>query len=239
MSLLTNLSAYYKLDGNVNDELGSHNGSNSGGSFSAANGKIVQGIGFNGSTYGDLNYKPDFGTDSFSIFLWFKTSVSQNEGYFLGMYDNTTSQNYVVLGLGQATPADSQNKAGFFIRGSTYGGELQKNVSPSAVNDNNWHHFGLVVDKSANKFKGYFDGAKKTEDNYNLIGNVTNTNITIGLGCLHSSVNGYVLKFNGAVDEIGIWKNRGLTDSDVAKLYKNGMGFPYPFENGVKTNWFM
>src|SRR4051812_13528905 len=50
MSLLTNLVSYYRLDGNSNDAVGANNGSDTNISYSAGNGKINNGAGFNGTS---------------------------------------------------------------------------------------------------------------------------------------------------------------------------------------------
>ena len=50
MALRDNIVAYYKLDGNSNDSVGTNNGTDTAITYSVANGKINQGAGYNGST---------------------------------------------------------------------------------------------------------------------------------------------------------------------------------------------
>jgi hypothetical protein len=43
--------------------------------------------------------------------------------------------------------------------------------------------------------------------------------------------------FNGAVDEVGIWK-RVLTPGEIAELYNNGNGNTFPFNNFPRPNHY-
>lgn len=236
MSLKTNLIRFFKLDGNANDAVGAGNGTNNGGVFSAANGIIVQGVGVNGSsTYVDSGYSPAFGTSDFSISIWFKTSTSQKNKWILGEYDNNSSQNYCIISIVQDVKEDNSNKVGFFCRGSTFGSEIQINVSDGAINDGNWHHCGMSIDRTNNKLYGYYDGSLKINQSITFLGSFSNSR-TIYLGATNAG--GGSNYWAGAIDEVGFW-TRVLTPTEWSKLYKNGTGFPYPFSEGINTNWFL
>ena len=49
MSFLTNLTAYFKFEGNSIDAVGSYSGTDSNVTYNTSNGKIGQGAGFTGS----------------------------------------------------------------------------------------------------------------------------------------------------------------------------------------------
>jgi len=70
----------------------------------------------------------------------------------------------------------------------------------------------------------YLDGVKASSIKSGTYPGMANTSSVLRIG--NSFSNEF---FNGKIDEVGIWKNRKLTDADVSELYSGGVGKFYPF----------
>jgi hypothetical protein len=46
---------------------------------------------------------------------------------------------------------------------------------------------------------------------------------------LIGAFNGGYQNLDGPMDELGIWKGKGLTDDEITFLYNDGDGLQYPF----------
>ena len=97
---------------------------------------------------------------------------------------------------------------------------------------NQWSHLVIADNGStnSNSAKIYLNGVLFNSI-YSLNGTFTGmgqstVNTRIGLPKFNTSSD---LQFVGKLDEIALWKNRQLTQSDVTNLYNNGSGKTYPF----------
>ena len=202
----TGLVAYYKLDGNSNDSVGSNNGTDTNVSYVA--GKIGNAASFNGSS-SRIDFPsslPDF--NEFSISSWIKTTAhSANQGFIYEQKNTANNANIDYKVINSKFHCLTFN--GTTAKGAT---------SDTSVNDGNWHH--LVATRSGATIKLYIDG--------NLDKTITDGHtITIGSdsGVIGRHPSG-VAYFNGSIDEVGIW-NRALTSDEITKLYNNGNGLTY------------
>ena len=95
-----------------------------------------------------------------------------------------------------------------------------------------WSHIVIADDGStnANSTKIYFNGAL-FNSTYTGSGTFTGmgiSNATTRIGLAQFNQGGG-FQFAGRLDEIGLYKNRELSQSDVSALYNAGAGITYPF----------
>ena len=213
MSLKTNLVSYWKLNGNSTDSVGGNNGTDLNITYSAGNGKIKQGAGFNGLTSNILVGTGLNNAGSFSLSLWLKGGA--NNLYCFGKgasgdyeYDMFASSNYFGCTMRQNTDA---------VYMTITGGS--KNII-----DGNWHHCVAVYDSTVPSLKvyvdGVLDGTSTSATGSRVSGGVT----PVWIGGRYDSA----ALWNGAVDECAYW-SRVLTKLEVRQLYNGKSGLSYPF----------
>lgn len=223
MSLLTGLISYWKLDGNSNDAVGSNNGSDTTISYSSANGKIIQGAGFNGTTSTVIvphNAIYNTISSAISISLWTKSSTAQANKYLLS---KPTS--------GGANGWDINTNTGVNSIRSFLVGLTPNSISGSAnVYDGNFHH--ICVTYGSGFMKLYVDGSLVT--NLAATGTINTNANPLNIGYFSSASGAF---YTGAIDEIGIW-NVDITSTGVTQLYNGGNGLAYPFNNNAFIQFF-
>ncbi len=214
----TSLISYYKLDGNSTDSVSSANGTDTSITYSAGNGKIVQGAGFNGTSSNILLPNNDWSaTTGYSMQAWLKTT-SILESAIIDR-DNAVGAGRIFQFRMEATTG----KIGF-IRFDSSTSVVTNIQSSGAINDGNWHHIVVTFDNTIGS-KIYVDGTSVASDSV-----TTNNRGGTGSAPYIGIFNGATTPWNGALDEIAIW-NRGITSSEVTELYNGGMGIQYPFNN--------
>jgi len=209
MSLTDNLVSYYKLDGNSTDTVGSYNGTDTDITYSAANGKIVQGAGFNGSSS-----KIEFGGPTMtglagcSLSAWFRFDIDNVVNY----PDIYKSKDYVIT-FGLST----DNHLSAFVKTASGNNSL---TSTGLLTKEIWYFATLVYDGS--NVILYINGAYNTQTA--ATGNTASLETYTGKMGLNSDQGTY---WNGAIDEVGVWQ-RALSATEVSQLYNGGNGLPYP-----------
>ena len=208
-----NVGAVYHFNGNANDS--------SGNARNATATNVSYDAGFLGSGSATLNgsnaylncgFIPQFGSASFFLSIKFKTSTSASNIWLLGQYNGTK-----IYGIIQDTNINGQNKIGFLLRdGNSVG--YQSDASPAAINDGKQHEFTLIVDRSANKVYGIFDGSLTINNSITFTGSFTGT-----INCFIGAQNGPASYFTGNVDEaiIGYY---APTPSDAIRKYTSSKG---------------
>lgn len=129
---------HYAFEDNVQDSVGNNHGVNIGATF--VDGKVGKALYFNGDDYVEgFGDKFDMGVSDFSLEVWIKTTTS-NAGTILGkMY--TQGSNYPAYVI------------------DVYNGRLRNflvteesnyivNLGYSNINDGNWHHVVLSIDRN-------------------------------------------------------------------------------------------
>ena len=201
-NLLTGLVSYWKLDGNSNDSVASNNGTDTSITYSAGNGKIVQGAGFvagNSSKIAKTSTGLPTGT-TFSFQVWWKGSAPVGDGIF-GWGDGGAGTKRSLL----------------IVAGNAYfGGNSADLDSATAINDGSWHH--IVITCDAGSMIIYVDGTnvKTGSPSLNATSQVTR------FGC-RTGDSSFV---TGAIDEVGVWSSV-LSPTDVTNLYNSGAGLAF------------
>jgi hypothetical protein len=221
MALTDSLVAYWKMDGNSNDSVDSHNGTDTAMSYST--GKIGQAAIFNGGTSKIL--VPDhvdwsMAASGFSISCWIKRGATGTVQSVLGQLNAAGNNSSISFGIFiNAT----NNVVGRVAIGST----IYNVTSTGTISDTTtWHHLGFVRDGTS--LRMYIDGVADGVTN-SVIGSINNSTTNLGIGASGDFIGSY---WNGGIDEVGIWKARTLSAGEIGQIYNYGQGITYPFGTG-------
>jgi len=155
-------------------------------------------------------------TTSFSVGVWVKLPVSGIPGDvpFIG------------------TETNAANNPGWFFGMSYQDGGWQWNLNDGAgnnigvsgaensINDGNWHHYLVTVDRTANLANAYIDGVLLSSRSIAGLGNINNNNYwpaVIG----QDPTGLYPEASHFTLDDMGIWR-RALTALDVVNIEAAG-----------------
>lgn len=225
------LVAYYKLDGDANDSTPNlHNGVAT--SVSYVSGKIGQAANFNSDTSVikindtiDLSFTNGTIDTPFSISMWiYVTQFSSVGNWILNKRGLTTNEWQLVCLSGKMHFAKFSNNSSSIYQGIT---------CVSSIPLNSWQHIAYTDDgsglNSGQNF--YINGVRQlvSSANAGTYVKMQDTLAQTGIGLQLFDGVAANLRHRGYVDEIGIWKNRILTASEVLNLYNNGSGKTYPF----------
>lgn len=198
----TGLLGYWKLDGGSADSLGVANGTDTAITYSAGNGKIAQGAGFNGTTSQiDAGSSLPLDSNNWSLAVWMNPATA-SAARFLTYY-----------GSGPTLQWSTGNVA------LVHAGTLDWNPG-IPVTSGVWTH--LVMTRQNNQIIVYKNGAQLAINSAFAASFTKDTTVRFGNSPYTSE------PLNGALDEIGIW-NRRLTATEAAALYNLGSGIQYPF----------
>jgi hypothetical protein len=149
----------------------------------------------------------DTTSSSFSISFWVNASSLVGENYILYPQNAYETGFFFLNDSFCCTQTFSSNQNLF-----TYN------------NIDSWNHICVVV--TGSNYTSYLNGSLQGSIEYVPY---ISTNSELG----GSSLTGGSLQ--GSIDEVGIW-NRALSQSDVTKLYNEGIGLTYPFPDALYFN---
>lgn len=206
-------TAYYKLDGNATDSVGSNNGTAT--NVSYVTGKIGQGASFNGSS-SSISLASDLGIasgSSFSCSFWVKmnTEITTGEQNFFSLKSNTDG---VLYYIGYEYNAGNLRILFDRIKLGVLNQRFYHNV---ALGTSSYRHIVATYDGSA--IKMYLDNSLVgTLNGVSGNGNPAGSNFSLGENLL----------LNAIMDEVYV-TNTALTAGQVSELYNAGAGISYPF----------
>lgn len=213
----TGLTHYYKANSNMNDGVGSNNGTDTN-SPTYTTGKISNAFTCvsASSQYSLISSTGLFGTtNTYTFNVWIKfTTTTGNQGI---------AMNYVSAG----NPL-------FYLSGGSIVHSKGGVVDLSYVwsTDTNWHMWTFVGDVSG--MRTYLDGNSTpvaSNTNTSALTSPSTTNPFGGYKNGGTIQAGWYL--DGQLDEIGIWST-ALSTTDIATLYNSGTGITYP--DVISTN---
>lgn len=222
MAITTPLS-YWKLDessGDAIDAVGGLTAVNTSVTYAAA--KINNGATYNGSAFHTIAdnaaIKP---ASDISISLWVNITSTSSYQMLLAKGENAgDTRSYEIRCFGTTTQLEVQMRAG--------GGSYIQFRTTTAIGTGTWKH--IVITRTGATNKIYINGVSDT-----LAANATQTtSIDYSTDALWFGQRNAGLRFNGKLDEIGIW-NVALTSTEVTDLYNGGSGNQYPFGGGAVT----
>lgn len=224
MALKDSLVAYYKMEGNSNDAIGSNNGTDTSISYGTSHGKVTQGASFNGSTSKidlvGMGLLSDF--PGLTISAWVKIPLGSTAGCIAVLETSANGDTVALNAFSNGT-----NLVGVYDPGSN--NVILTQIQGSIrLDDGAWHHVVGVTVRAGTIASGpreaymYVDGQLEGAATGTVV-NVTPNDAAIGYD-LRNNIN-YI---TGDVDEVGFW-SRALTADEVLLLYNGGAGLQYPF----------
>lgn len=224
------LIAYYKFDSNSQNSVDSVIATET--SISYANSGIISNSAtFNGtSSLVSIAYKSvfDFNTSTsdvpFSASFWiYPSNVTVIEREIASKYSSTTSQ-WVLRQRGTKIEAAIFNSIGAFKY-------YQFNDATYNLVANTWQHVVLTYDGLGlnGSFKLYFNSVLKSGaavTNSGTYTRMSSSNVPVMIGSGRADSPAYF--YNGRLDEIAIWRNKILTQTQINSLYNSGAGITYP-----------
>jgi hypothetical protein len=212
-NLDSGLVAFYHLNGNSNDSIGSNNGIDYNITYSINNGVINQGAYFNGySSFIQVPYNSALSpTGSFSVSVWIKPSTLVPNGKILGRAcrgDGSWYQPYSTFALSQVGPYVEFNIA------NSSNSYLGVTSSYGSIAYGVWYHIVGVYDGSYLRL--YLNGsAVGTPVSFTGVP-YYGSNAPLTIGQRSASNSGEF--FDGDIDEVGFW-NRALSPVEISQLY--------------------
>jgi hypothetical protein len=192
----------------------------SGGQFSGA----VQLDGTNDYvTMGDpANGSLDFGTGSFTVSVWVYPTASVgccDMAVFKGGSSSSVAGYDMELGTGAWMASISDGTTNYTV-----------NFCGSPPASSNWYHLALVVDRSSQYVKTYYNGAYQNQTSIASLGSLDATrSLTIGASNVPSNL------FQGKIDDLRIY-NRALSSTEIASLYAGSCTSPTGAERTMIYN---
>lgn len=225
MALTTDILAYYKLDWNSNDSVGSNNGTDTSISYGSSYGKINEGALLSGTSRSLITSQSSFNLQSsFTLLAWVKlSSYGKSSSYFGGIItkDNVISGNRCFV-FGVRGPADTPNtgKLRFTPNLSVDSSSV---LSTSKIPLNQWVLVGIVSTQGTYTF--YINGSAAGSASVNITPSFQGT-APLCLGLQDNTP--YVESMLGSIDEVGVW-SRALSSTEITELYNSWDWLQYPF----------
>jgi hypothetical protein len=174
----------------------------------------------------------EFGSDPYSIELWFKTSTTKDGRYGLHLiskYNGWGDNNDWHLFLYDYGGTNGQ----IWFQGRIYS-ELTLIDNSKDYRDGIWHHVVVTkTDSGTSGTKLYVDGAlKDSGPGVNYLDGPHS--VRTGLSNLATSNHA----FPGLIDEVAIW-NKALSPSEIANHWNNGAGMEIIPESSTVGLWHM
>lgn len=185
-------------------------------------GKINYALNYQGGTLGSVSSYVSlpvtssftFGTGDFTISFW--------------VNHNNTSSNITFWdsGYDQAAGVLIEYRTIATTRFNIYTNGGAADTFNTTLNANTWYH--VVVRRISTTLEVFVNASSLgTVSNSENLGNSNNL-VYIGR---YAGVTG-IENLNGLIDELGIWKGKGLSNTEITTLYNNGNGLQYPFGGG-------
>jgi hypothetical protein len=226
MSLLTNLTAYYKMNeasGNALDAVGSNDltDTNSVGSTTGKVGNARSFVVANSTFFNRAsNSTMQTGDIDFTIALWVNLASKSAQRNIMGRWASGGNFEYLLyydLGSNTFTFVINVNGSDFF------GNVGSNNFGSPTVGD--WNHV-VVWHDSVNNELGISVNANTP--------NTQGWSFGVFAGSADTRIGETM---DGSIDEVGFWK-RVLTSQERTDLYNSGAGLTYPFSSGGPFPFF-
>ena len=219
MALIDNLVSYYKMEGNSNDSVGSNNGTDTSITYSAGNGKIDQGAGFNGSSskivIGNvLSSSPT----NFTLSAWVKvTSLASARTIIADRAGSSYSYKYrLLIEASGLVRLNVYNESGAILTAIV--------TSTGKITTGTYFHIVATVTIGGTCYL-YVNNVSEASSAY-VTGSYPSHTNSSSIGVIVGPVTEEW--HNGNADELGIW-SRALSAAEVTELYNAGAGLTYPF----------
>jgi hypothetical protein len=221
--LTQNLLAYYKLDGNLKDIPGGHNGVVARQPVSYVSGKLNQAAQFSKAS--------DSRGSAVNANLYVDTTMQLSVGFWAKFSGGNGTlwqwpARYEIYRLNDGRVQARSYEA--------YASSVHTVTSANPIPDNQWHYYTIVIDRTSGSKTAWFyiDGvlqgsmADPNENPHGIMwwGGTSDDPYTAGY-MNHEGL-------NGQIDEVGVWE-RLLAQADINQLYNGGAGNSYSFGTGA------
>jgi hypothetical protein len=229
-------STYSKL---LTDHVTSTDGISYGTLSYTASGKSGPAYNFNGSSYIDVgNTTLNFGTNSFSLSLWFNPTSGNVLQMLLskGFWGGSISGFYLNLenrfNSNQRGISFGMNSGGYYSTNGT--------TSGFSYNVGSWNHVVVTWDSTAKSLKIYLNGVQATTSliqgsAVSGISNISNSYAGLIGSYIDSNGTSRTLHYSGLMDSVVTW-NKVISSTEVTQLYNNGNGGEYPFSSNLMVS---
>jgi hypothetical protein len=229
-SLLTDLVSYWKLDETSGPRIDSVSSNNltDNNSVGFATGKVGNAASF-------VRANQEYLSSASSAF-----DIAANEDFALSFWYRGTGTpspnvNEIILGKGAASDANGcwylnveQSPQRFQLVFNDTTGTFIQSTGSTNYNDGSWHHIVINFDRSGDAVV-IADGNTGTPE--------VTLDISSRSGAVQSTADFFLARFannlnfnfSGELDELGFWKGRILTNTEIAQLYNGSAGITYPF----------
>ena len=237
-TLLSDMTAWWRAEGNTLDSVGTNDGVLSGG-VTYASGEVGQAFNFDGSSGYVATSVPVNDPQNFSLDLWFKTSSQGGPGGALMGFCNSPSDTANITD--RVLYLDDSGLLHFGIYNLNFG--FQMVDSTVGYNDGVWHHAAATISMATGSAL-YVDGSLVASNSSATTGQNFTGWWLIGQNNLRtwpSSPASYY--FNGQIDEVSIY-NHPLSAADIASIYNAGSHGKAPnlsvsLTNPVNNTWLL
>ncbi|MFA5795509.1 MAG: LamG-like jellyroll fold domain-containing protein, partial [Candidatus Brocadiia bacterium] len=180
----------------------------------------------------------NFGQDSFSVECWIKTSTA-NQAVIIGKR-GTPVDSSLGWELGLNSDGGSAGKPYLAIIMQDWDSELsvaanylQYLSAGKAINDDKWHH--IVAYREVDRIAIYVDGIFQNRAYLDNPAGSVDTAAQMVVGRAAEAAQYYT----GKIDELILYKNRVLTESEILSRYERGLGvkFQVRASNTVTSSW--
>ena len=211
---IDDLISWWKFDGNFKDSVGNHDGDNlRTGADASTNVLVVDGV----DDYVNIGTDIDdfkFGMNSFSISGWAKKQGAySNTPALFGVRVGTTTSRYSLT-------LNSEGQLHFFAKDNN-DNSIDLGVGSNILNDNQWHHAVMVVDRDNDIGKMYADG-QQIGSNIDISSLTGDISPEPALAVIARQVHSYGF-FNGSIDDVVVW-GKALNEDEVTAIYNNQKG---------------
>jgi len=230
--LNTNLVAYYKLDSDSIDATGlSPNGTATGIDYVA--GKTGNAARFNAAgdkieiaDTNNLSFTTGGGNDvAFSISLWvYYVGFAATGNWLLNKRQTISGDEWQLLRF---------NDGKTYMVKMTNSTNYQQFIANFSYSLNTWYHL-VITDDGSKTLAGsriYVNSVSQslTAATGGTYTGMQNTTALTTMGAVGYATPTAADSHNGYIEDVGIWKNRVLNQSEVNYLYNSGNGRTYPF----------
>jgi hypothetical protein len=224
MALTDNIVAYYKLDWNSNDSVGSNNGTDTSVSYVA--GKIGNAGSYNGTSSKTVipnSTGLNITGNQISFSFWINPTATQTNNWILFKGADNSQWVYSMWFFSGA-----DMKMCMRLNGSTtiWSGEVRSSWDVSL---NTWTHIAGIYNWSTQKI--YINWTEVWSQNYSASLS-SNTNDLILWYYFSQSFD-----FQWLIDEVWIW-SRALSSTEITQLYNGWAWLTYPFASSTNSAFF-
>lgn len=195
----SNLSAYYKLDGDATDATSNNNDATNNGGTYVDNG-FFNSEGWSPSSASDYLEVPEFAGTQITLSCWYEYDGTQNGTWNTIFGDGNGSHHHIII-------QDGTDEIGFY-NGNFYS-------SGFALTPGQRYMLTVVLDGTTHKL--YIDGNLQNSSTNGFDNSASTNSLTI--------IGNYEVGGNqapwGVLDEIMVFNNYAMTDTEVSNLYSD------------------